>query len=116
MIHKSKLYQKEQHDIITKIINILNLDADNSILLYDIDNDESKKKKIMDLIPDIRKYFTYGSIIGVKEPEKSKRPYLSIIRKITKMKYIMTHCDHRIYKDGQEPIRTIKYIFTIKDT
>ena len=105
MIHKSKLYQKEQNEIMDKIINILQLDEDNSILLYDLDNDDSKKQKIMDLIPDIRKYFTFTCIKGVQNPDLVQRPYLSIIRHITKLKYIMKSYDHRIYKDGQEPIR-----------
>lgn len=116
MIHKSQLYQKEQKDIMNKIINILQLDEENSILLYDLDNDESKKKKIMDLLPDIRKYFTYGCITGAVDPEKIKRPYLSIIRHITKLGYEMKHFDHRIYEENKEPIRTKKYIFTKKDT
>ena len=116
MIHKSQLYQKEQNDIMNKIINILQLDEENSILLYDLDNDEFKKQKIMDLIPNIRKYFSYSHITGAKNPEQIKRPYLSIIRHITKLGYEMKYYDHRNYKEDEEPIRTIKYIFTKKDT
>ena len=116
MIHKSKLYQKEQLEIMSKIINILHLDDKSSILLYDLDNDESKKQKIMDLIPNIRKYFSYAHITGAKNPEQIKRPYLSIIRHIVKLGYTIKSFDHRIYKEDEEPIRTIKYIFTKKDT
>lgn len=116
MRHKNKLYQKEQNDIMNKIINILQLDKENSILLYDLDNDESKKQKIMDLIPDIRKYFTYDCIPGVRNPEQTKRAYLSIIRQITKLGYAMKSYDHRISEKAKEPIRTIKYIFSKKNT
>lgn len=116
MIHKSQLYQKEQNDIMNNIINILQLNEENSILLYDLDNDEVKKQKIMDLIPNIRKYFTYDCIPGVRNPEQTKRAYLSIVRQITKLGYTMKRYDYRIYEDDKEPIRTIKYIFSTKDT
>ena len=42
---------------------------------------------ILDLIPDIRKYYSFSSIIGVLEPVKAKRPYMLIIRQVCKLKY-----------------------------
>ena len=44
------------------------------------------KKMILELIPDIRKYYSFSSIIGVSEPEKAKKPYMSIIRQVCKIK------------------------------
>ena len=76
MIHKSQLYHKEQNEIMDKIINILQLDEESSILLYNLDNDKIKQQKIMDLIPDIRKYFTYDCIPGARNPEQTKRANL----------------------------------------
>ena len=113
MIHKSKLYHNEQIQIMNKIITILELDKKNSILLYNLDNDETKKQKILNLIPDIRKYFTFDCIPGARNPDQTKRAYLSIIRQITKLEYIMRSYDHRIYNET-ETIRTIKYIFSKK--
>jgi hypothetical protein len=55
---KSQLYKKEQRDIIDKIINIMGLDDENSVTLYELDNNDEKQKKILDLIPEIRKYFS----------------------------------------------------------
>ena len=43
---KSKLYKKEQDDIIDKIISILELDNENSIILYNLDKDIKKQTKI----------------------------------------------------------------------
>ena len=80
---KEELYKKEQVEIIDKIIDILELDEENSITLYELDNDTKKQQKILDLIPNIRKYFKVKSIAGAKEPENCKRPYLSIIKHIT---------------------------------
>ena len=43
---KSELYKKEQEEITDKIINILELN-DNSILLYNLDNDKIKQDKLL---------------------------------------------------------------------
>jgi hypothetical protein len=111
---KSELYEKEQFEIVDKIIDILDLDKDNSIILYELDNDKNKIKQITDLTTEIRKYFTFSHIIGVQNPSKAKRPYLSIIRHITKLKYNMMSCDVRIEQNNKK-IRTKKYIFLKKE-
>ena len=111
---KSILYKKEQDEIINKIIDILVLDNNNSIILYELDNDKIKQDKILELIPDIRKYFSFTSVIGASEPDKAKRPYLSIIRQLTKSKYNMLSCDYRIKEEEKEDIRTKKYLFIEK--
>jgi hypothetical protein len=43
---KSILYKKEQDEIINKIIDILVLDNNNSIILYELDNDKIKQDNI----------------------------------------------------------------------
>ena len=111
---KSLLYKQEQDELVNKIINILELDNDNSIILYNLDNDQNKKNKILELIPEIRKYYSFSTIIGASEPEKAKRPYLSIIKQITKSKYKINSYDYRIKQENKEDIRTIKYIFELK--
>ena len=110
---KSILYKNEQDEIINKIINILNLDNENSIILYDLDNDKNKQDEILELIPEIRKYYSFSTIIGASQPTKAKRPYLSIIRQLTKSKYKLNSYDYRIKQEGKEDIRTKKYIFEL---
>jgi len=111
---KSILYKKEQDEIICKIINILELDNENSIILYNLDNDKTKQNKILELIPEIRKYYSFSTIIGASEPTKAKRPYLSIIRQLTKSKYKLNSYDYRIKQNENKDIRTKKYIFKLK--
>ena len=112
---KSVLYKKEQDEILQKIINILDLDDENSITLHELDTNKEKQQLILNLIPDICKYFTTKNIIGAKEPENCKRPYLSIIKHLAKLKYNMYHSDWRIRIDNEkEKIRTKKYIFIKK--
>jgi len=110
---KSELYEKEQDEILKKIITILELDDDNSITLYELDTNKEKQERILELIPEIRKYFSYACMKGVREPEKVKRPYLSIIKHIAKLKYNIYNSDFRI-SINNEKIRTTKYIFFIK--
>jgi len=110
MRNKSDLYKEQQYNIIDNLINILNLDEDNGITLYDLDNNEDKQKEIMDLIPEIKKYFRIDSIHGIRNTDTIKRPYLSIIRNITKIKYNILLTDFRTERDNKK-IRTTKYIF-----
>lgn len=107
---KSQLYQKEQEQIIDNIINILELDDKNSITLYELENDEHKVMSLMALIPILRKYFAFNSIKAISEPDRIKRPWLSIIRQITKSQYEMVSCDYRIEIEGNK-IRTKRYFF-----
>jgi hypothetical protein len=110
---KSELYKKEQEEITDKIINILELN-DNSILLYNLDNDKIKQDKLLELIPDIRKYYSFTSSIGASEPDKAKRPYVSIIRQFTKNKFKMISSDFKLKIDNDNIIRTKKYTFVKK--
>ena len=112
---KSELYPNEQKDILNKIIGILDLDENNSITLYDLDNDENKKQQINNLLPQIKKYFTHKNVVGIVNPEKCKRPYLSIIKFVTKYSYNIFNSSCRIKKDDKI-IRTVKYSFVLKIT
>lgn len=65
-------------------------------------------QNVIELIPDIRKYFSFNSIKAVGEPHRIKRPWLSIIKQITKLKYTISANDHRI-KMGNKVVRSISY-------
>lgn len=108
---KNDLYKKEQIDILNKIIDIIELDDDNGIILYELDNDKVKQEKILGLLPEIRKYFSLSFLKSISNPDLSKRPYLSIIKNITKLEYKIMSCDYRLKKDDSTEIRTKKYIF-----
>lgn len=114
MRKKTELYAKEQDALIERILQILELDEHRSWILYDVDNDSEKQAQLMALVPSIRRYFSFSDIRGVSEPNRSPRPWLSIIRQITKSKYRMLSCTHRvaINIDGEEKkIKTQRYTF-----
>lgn len=112
---KNELYKNEQENILQQLITILNLDNDNSITLYDLDNNEIKQQDILNLLPNIRKYFSLSFVKGVKNPELLKRPWLSIIKQLLKKKYDIISHDYRM-NINNEKIRTKRYIFIKKTT
>lgn len=111
---KSELYKNERFDIMNKVINILKLDNDNSIVLYNLDNDKTKQDEINNLIPDIKKYFCKSAIKSLRYPEEVKRVYWSVIKYVVKEQYNILSCDHRIKQDDKY-IRTKKYTFVKKN-
>lgn len=113
MILKKDLYKNEQYELMNKILKILNLDEDNSIVSYELDNDIDKISKINDLIPDVKKYFKINSVKSLKYPEQVKRVYLSIIKYVLKLEYKMISTDYRFQKNNIA-IRTKKYYFIKK--
>lgn len=108
---KKEVYKKEQDEIIHKITSIVGIEDNTQITLYELDNDIKKQKEIMDLIPDIRKYFSFNNLKAVGEPERIKRPWLSIIKQLTKEQYKLHKKDYRIYQENGGIIRTILYTF-----
>uniref|UniRef100_A0A6C0DHK2 Uncharacterized protein n=1 Tax=viral metagenome TaxID=1070528 RepID=A0A6C0DHK2_9ZZZZ len=108
---KSELYKKEQEEIVDKIIAILDLENKKSYTLYELDKNEEIQKQIMELIPEIRKWYSFNNMKAVGEPEKRKRPWLSIIKNLIKTKYNMVSLDHH-FTDNKKYIHTQLYEFT----
>ena len=109
---KSELYKKEQEEIVDKIIAILDLENKKSYTLYELDNNEEIQKQIMELIPEIRKWYSFNGMKAVGEPEKIKRPWLSIIKHLIKSKYNMVSIDHH-FTENKKNIRTQMYHFSL---
>jgi hypothetical protein len=107
---KSELYKQEQENIVDTIIDILDLKHKHSYTLYELDQNKEIQQKIMDLIPEIRKWFSFNGIKAVGEPEKIKRPYLSIIKHLLKSKYKIESKDFQFTENGKH-IRTQLYKF-----
>lgn len=109
---KSELYKKEQEEIVNKIIHILDLENKNTHTLYGLDRNKELQVKIMELIPEIRKWFAFNGIKAVGNPSKIKRPWLSIIKHLIKPKYNIVSKDFQFTENGQH-IRTHIYTFTL---
>ena len=107
---KSELYKKEQEEIVDKIISILDLENRTEYTLYELYKNEEIQKKIMELIPEIRKYYSFNNLKAVGEPNKRKRPWLSIIKNLLKTKYNIVSKDFQ-FTENENHIRTHIYKF-----
>jgi hypothetical protein len=108
---KSELYKTEQDEIINKIISILDLENKHSYTLYELDKNEEIQTQIMLLIPEIRKWFAFNNMKAVGEPDKRKRPWLSIIKQLVKTKYTIENNEQQ-FKINEKWIKSPMYIFT----
>jgi hypothetical protein len=79
-------YTKERQDVLDKMLHILGINNDNLMLsLKKLDEDEEKQKKILDLVPDIKKYFICSKWTFFSHKNHDlKRDYLSLIKAIMK--------------------------------
>ena len=109
---KSDIYKKEQENVIEKIIFILDLKNKNTYTLHELDKNEEIQNKIMELIPEIRKWFSFNGLKAVGEPSKIKRPWLSIIKNLLKSKYNIESKDFQFTENGKH-IRTHIYSFEL---
>ena len=107
---KSELYKKEQEDITDRIIGILDLENKNTYTLYELDHNEDIQTQIMKLIPEIRKWFAFNNMKAVGEPERIKRPWLSIIKKLITSKYTIESKGLHFKKEDKW-LMTQQYIF-----
>ena len=113
MIHKYRLYQQEQQNILDRLENILDFTEDRKVVsLYDLDNDNDKQRRILDLLPDVRKYFALSKSNVVNYPDTYQRPYSSIIRILLRQRYEMRVKEIKIKKDANMVIRSREYIFS----
>lgn len=109
MKKKSELYKPEQEKLASKVMDILALDETNSFVLDDLDNDKEKISKLIKLVPEIRKYFKFGYMNAVVDPEKTVRPHICIIRSVLRDFYNIKYS--RIQKNL---VRSYKYVVTKK--
>ena len=108
-------YKQEREDICKKIIDILQLDANNSFLLYDLDTDIEKQTAILNMKEEIQKCFACSTISSFKPNFECKRPYLNIVKSILRQQnYLFNGTSNVIKLENGESKTTKKYhIFRI---
>ena len=103
-------YQIEREEICKKLIDILQLDADNTFLLYDLDNDIAKQTAILNMKEEIQKCFACSTISSFKPNFECKRPYLNIVKSILRQQnYIFNSISNVIKLESGESKPTKKY-------
>jgi hypothetical protein len=112
MRHKKEvLYRTKQLEIRRIIFNLLKLDEQQSITLVELDKDLETQHALMELLPQIRQYFSVSKIPTLAKPEQAERPWLAII------KHILSH-DYDIFPKTihQDGICSMRYFFRKKTT
>jgi len=58
---KKDLYNKEREMIINEINRLIGLDKENHVILYDLEHNEVLKRRLNELVPEIKKYYKCGN-------------------------------------------------------
>lgn len=77
-------YTAERQEVLQKMFSILGINENNNtFLLHELDSNIEKQNKILDLEPEIKKYFICGSWSCFKN-DTVKNKALSIIKSLVK--------------------------------
>lgn len=90
--NKKSYYQKEREDIINELNKLINFDKDNSVLLIQLQDNIELKKKLNEIVNDIKKYYrcsTWGYFVSINNGEKGEE--------ITLLKAIYKDHDYNIF-------------------
>lgn len=108
-------YHTEREDICDRLISILELDRNKSILLNELENDIEKQTKILDMKDETKKYFAV-SCLAPYNASGCKRSYINVMRGILrKQGYTFVSSPILIEFENRKSISTLQYrIFRCK--
>lgn len=103
-------YDKERKEVLNKMFQILGInESNNKFLLHELDADIDKQNQILELEPDIKKYFICGSWSCFRTPDIKRKP-LSIIKCLLKeMDYVVLSSSIKVTNDDNTISNLTKY-------
>lgn len=105
----SEKFKDEREAICDKIINILEL-TNGEFILCELDENIEKQNKLLDLKPEIQKFFEVSTISTFKPNFECKKPYLNLVRGILrKQGYTVESSDYWIKFENGLLKRSKKY-------
>ena len=109
-IKKNIKYLEQQERVLNTLLQLLNINGNYTFLLTDLDENPDLQRKILDLGPEIRRFYPSSGCSGINGRTQCKRPYLSIIRYLLKYhgKELYSN-DHAIPIDNRQYKKTKKY-------
>jgi len=112
---KSDLYEKEQKEILHKLLEILDINEDNNILiLYNIEKDKGKIDAILGLEEDVRRYFNITNwSYFLKYDKKENKEYILLVRGILNALKVEYYMSSLKIKEDKKWINTRKYAIKI---
>jgi len=103
-------YHTEREDICNRLISILELDENHSILLNDLETDTEKQIKLLDMRDEIKQFFDVSCVSPYNPTATYIRPYMNIIRGILrKQGYLFESSPILIGFKDKKPISSSKY-------
>lgn len=101
-IHKNIKFKKEREIIINKLNDILKITSNCGYFWID-DMTELQKLAIDELVPEIKKFFVYGTWLYFKKNKKLENKYVSLIKCIYKdMNYQITQNSNILVENGKK--------------
>jgi len=93
--NKKTFYSNERENILQQLINLMDLNNDNTILLNKLQDNQELKNKLIEITNDIKKYYrcsTWGYFVAVNNGDKGDE--ITLLRSIFK-----DHCYKIFSKD-----------------
>jgi hypothetical protein len=103
-------FTNERQDILNKMFLILGVNENNNtFLLHELDQNIEKQNKILELEPEIKKYFICGSWSCFRNEDAIKNKSLSIIKSVVKDMGLKIMINTKVYKEGDTSIKRKVY-------
>ena len=83
--NKKTFYSNERENILQQLINLMDLNNDNTILLNKLQDNQELKNKLISITDDIKKYYrcsTWGYFVAINNGEKGDE--ITLLRSIFK--------------------------------
>lgn len=106
---KAVQYVDEQSRLKSQFIELIGFDQNMSFTLSELDSNINKQNAIMQMLPELKKYFSLSKFTNIHTPNNAVRPWLSIIKHVLKD-------DYEIFNKPVvvDRIHTSKYFFRKK--
>jgi hypothetical protein len=99
-------YETEPEALCNELIDIVGTE----FILCELDSDTEKQQRVLQLKPDVAKYFAVGTLSSFKPNMHVKRYYLNIYKFVVKQQgYIVEHKEHIIKYETGLYKKTSKY-------
>ena len=109
--HKNIKFIEERKLILNKILNIIGITETNKIFRsYDLDLNINAQKEILNLCPDILKYFSTSLWASFRSDRTITKRYLSIIKSILKEMNINFSVTQTSYVENKIRIKTLLFV------
>jgi hypothetical protein len=83
--NKKIYFTSEREQILNKLLSLIKFDNENSVLYIELQENNTLKREIQNMIDDIKKYYrcsTWGYFVSLKKGEKSHE--ISLLKAILK--------------------------------